>query len=71
MRHPASRKPGDTVTIPTTTQQDAEVKEFIDNISKNPGGYSLSGRQCASFVKAALDAASQKPGEKVLAPFVH
>src|SRR5207237_1731776 len=42
----ASRIPGDHVHIPTTPQQDAEIRAFIDNIRQHPGGYSLSGRNC-------------------------
>ena len=66
----ASRIPGDHVHIPTTPQQDAEIRAFIDNIRQHPGGYSLSGRNCTSFVKAALDAGSKGPNDTVLAPFI-
>jgi YD repeat-containing protein len=64
------KQPADQVLIPTTPQQDAEIQTFIDNISKDPGGYSLTGRHCTSFVKGALDAGSTGPGDSVLAPFV-
>lgn len=47
----------DSTTIKTTPDQDRKIKDYIDARRKNPGIYNLFGRNCTSFVRAALRAA--------------
>jgi RHS repeat-associated protein len=44
------------IRIPTTQTQDAAIQAFIEARRNNPGPYQLYGRNCVSFVQAALAA---------------
>lgn len=46
----------DTLRIPTSPAQDADVQNYIDDRKANPGNYNLYNRQCTDFVRGALRA---------------
>jgi RHS repeat-associated protein len=53
----AGRRRGDTIRIPRTPEQDRLAQQYIAARTANPGNYNLYGRNCALFVKGALQAA--------------
>jgi RHS repeat-associated protein len=63
----------DTITIWTTTDQDQEIQDFLNNAKNDPGKWSMFGRNCAVFVEQALQAGGLKapnallPGDLILA----
>ena len=50
------RQPIQTVTIPTTPQQDAAIQNAINQRILNPGNYNLTQRNCVSFINDVLQA---------------
>ena len=56
---PDDGTPLNSVRIPTSPQQDQAVQAFIKSVAANPGFYSgLFGRDCATFVSQAVQAAN-------------
>lgn len=53
---PDNRAPLDTITIPTTQEQDQAIQSFIDSRIGNPGTYNLYDNNCATTVQDALHA---------------
>ncbi len=53
---PASRQPSDRLTIPTTPEQDAAIWDYMLGRARNPGWYTMAGRNCTRFVEDALGA---------------
>ena len=50
----------DTITIPTTPEQDQAIQDYITRRQRNPGLYKASGRNCGDFVQDALEAGKVK-----------
>jgi hypothetical protein len=46
----------DSLTIPTTPEQDQAVQNYINSRASNPGDYNLYDRNCAGFVAGGLRA---------------
>ncbi len=47
------------IVIPTSPDEDAAAQAYIDNFTKNPGNWSLFGRNCTFFVEKVLGAAGR------------
>jgi len=47
-----------SVKIKTTPEQDNAIEDYLDNLSKNPGQYSLHKRNCSIIAARALKAGS-------------
>jgi RHS repeat-associated protein len=45
-----------TIKIPTTPQQEQKIQTCIDQRSRNPGTYKLTGNNCRAFVQQCLSA---------------
>jgi len=46
--------PTRTITLRTSPTQDEAVKNFIEEIKRDPGLYVLAGRSCGWFLRSAL-----------------
>jgi len=51
------------VTLTSSEDQDSCMQRCRENRQKNPGEYSLFGRQCTSFVRDCLNACGVPPGK--------
>jgi RHS repeat-associated protein len=49
-----SRRPTDSIRIPTTPDQDAEIWDYILQRARRPGWYRLTRGNCTNFVEDAL-----------------
>jgi RHS repeat-associated protein len=61
----------DSVTLHTTPEQDRQIQDFINAVTKNPRRYSfpaIGGRHCGTFVQDALAAAGIRPAQLVGSP---
>ena len=54
---PDTRTPIDSVTIPTTPEQDRLIQDLLNQRRNNPGNYNLYNRNCTTTVNEALGAA--------------
>lgn len=50
------RMPESTITIHTTPQQDKLIQNYINQKTKSPGSYRITGPNCATTVHNALNA---------------
>ena len=56
----------ESLTIPTTKEQDEKMQKAIDDRKKNPGKYNLYGRNCAEFCRDVLKAGGVPTPDKMI-----
>jgi RHS repeat-associated protein len=64
---PDTRRPVDSITIPTTPEQDGWIQQYLnEHMGLNNGNYSLTSRNCARFVENSLNAGGVSVSNSIL-----